>query len=163
MREPVLGRSLHPQEIGDLHAHCTRSRLAPLHHSSLVVLVQYLIPTTKTTWPQHTLASQFSGLCQALAHLEPESTEFACLCARLTTLDKGHSLAVLDKETDQLLKHCQLQQDPHYKEVWGRSYSKELGQLCQGIGRSNKAGGKQVAGTNTFHLIWYLDIPHQKA
>jgi hypothetical protein len=25
-----------------------------------------------------------------------------------------------------------------------------------------KAGGKQVAGTNTFHLIPYLDIPHHK-
>jgi hypothetical protein len=26
----------------------------------------------------------------------------------------------------------------------------------------DKAGGKQVAGTNTFHLISYLDIPHHK-
>ncbi len=89
-------------------AHCTRSRLAPPRDSSLVKLVQYHIPTAKTTRPQNTLASQFDGLCQALALSEPETTEFACLCARLSTLEKGHSLAVLDQESSQLLKHCQL-------------------------------------------------------
>ncbi len=89
-------------------AHCTRLCLAPPCHSSLVALVPYHIPTTKTTRPQNTLASQFAGLCQALALLEPELTEFACLCARLTTLDKGLSLAVLDKESGQFLEHSQL-------------------------------------------------------
>jgi hypothetical protein len=88
--------------------HRTRSRLAPPCHSFLAALVQYHIPTAKTTWSQHTLASQFAGLCQALALLELELTNFACLCARLTSLDKGHSLAVLDKESGQLLEHCQL-------------------------------------------------------
>jgi hypothetical protein len=52
-----------------LIAHCTRSRLAPPCHSSLAALVQYHIPTAKTTRSQHTLVSQFSGLCQALALL----------------------------------------------------------------------------------------------
>jgi hypothetical protein len=116
----------------------------------------------KTTRSPHTFASQFAGLCQALALLEPESTEFACLCARLTSLDKVHSLAVLDKESGQLLKHSQLRQDSCYKEVWDQSYSNELGQLCQGIGMGDKASGKRVAGTNTFHLTWYSDIPHHK-
>jgi len=32
----------------------------------------------------------------------------------------------------------------------------------QGIGTGNKAGGKRVAGTNTFHLITFADIPHHK-
>jgi hypothetical protein len=116
----------------------------------------------KTTWSPHTLASQFVGLCLALVLSEPESADIACLCVQLTSLDKGHSLAVLDKESSQFLKHCQLCQDPHYKEVWDRSYSNELGQLCQGIGMDDKAGGKWVAGTNTFHLTRYLDIPHHK-
>jgi hypothetical protein len=89
-------------------AHCTRSRLAPPRHSSLAALVQYHFPTAKTTRSQHTLASQFAGLCQALALSEPDSTEFACLHARLISLDKGHSLAVLDKESGQSLKHHQL-------------------------------------------------------
>ncbi len=115
----------------------------------------------KTTRSQHSSASQFAGLCQSLARLEHDSTDFACLCTRLTSLDKGHSLAVLDKEFGQLLKHCQLWQDSYYKEVWGRSYS-NYGCLCQGIGTGDKAGSKQVAGTNTFHLIQYSDIPHHK-
>jgi hypothetical protein len=68
-------------------AHCTRSHLAPPRYSSLVALVLYQIPTAKTTRSQHTLASQFAGLCQALALSESESTEFACLCVRLTSLD----------------------------------------------------------------------------
>jgi hypothetical protein len=89
-------------------AHHTRSHLAPPRHSSLVALVQYHIPTAKTTRPQNIMASQFAGLCQALALSEPESTEFACLCARLCTLDEGHSLMVLDKESGQLLEHRQL-------------------------------------------------------
>jgi hypothetical protein len=125
-------------------------------------LVQYHIPTAKTTWPQNTLASQFDSLCQALALSEPETTEFACLCMRLSTLDKGHSLVVLDQESSQLLEHCQLRQDQHYKEVWDHSYSNELGPLCQGIGMGDKAGGKRVTGSNTFHLIAYPDIPHHK-
>jgi hypothetical protein len=89
-------------------AHRTRSRLAPPRHIPLTALMQYHIPFSKTTRPKNNLASQFSGLCQALALSESESTEFACLCARLSTLDKGHSLANLDKESRQLLKHCQL-------------------------------------------------------
>ncbi len=82
-------------------AHRTRSHLAPPPHSSLEALIQYHIPTAKTTRSQHTLVIQFAGLCQALVLLEPELTEFACLCARLTSPDKGHSLAVLDKESSQ--------------------------------------------------------------
>ncbi len=73
-----------------------------------------------------------------------------------------NSLAVLDQESGQLLEHCQLQRDPHYKEVWDCSNSNELGRLCQGIGTGDKAGIKQVAETNTFHLIPYSDIPHHK-
>jgi hypothetical protein len=155
---PIPRVSIIPSPI----AHCTRSRLAPPHHSSLAALVQYHIPTAKTTRSPHTLASLFASLCQALVLLESELTEFACLCARLTFLNEGHSLAVLDKESGQLLEHCKLQQDPCYEEVWDRSYSNELGQLCQGIGMGDKAGSKWVAGTNTFHLTQYSDIPHHK-
>ncbi len=134
-------------------AHRTRSCLAPPHHNSLVALVQYHIPMAKTTWSPHTVAAQFAGLCQALALLEPESTEVACLWARLTSLDEGHSLTVLGKESGQLLEHCQVQQDPSYEEVWDWLCSNELGWLCQGIGTGDKAGG---------HLNRYSDIPHYK-
>jgi hypothetical protein len=33
---------------------------------------------------------------------------------------------------------------------------------AKGVGTGDKVGGKLVAGTNTFHLIAYADIPHQK-
>jgi hypothetical protein len=143
-------------------AYHTRSRLSPPRHSSFVALVQYHIPTAKTTRSQHTLASQLAGLCQTLALLEPESTELACLCARLTSLDKLHSLLIQDKESGQLLEHCQLQRDPRNKEVWDQSYSNELRRLCKGIGMGDKAVGKQISGTNTFHLIQYSKNPHHK-
>ncbi len=99
-RSPLPRMSATPSPI----AHRTRSRLAPPRHSSLAAHIWM----AKTTRSPHTLASKFTGLCQALALLEPESTEFACLCARLTSLDEGHSLAVLYKESGQLLKHCRL-------------------------------------------------------
>jgi hypothetical protein len=49
-------------------------------------LVQYHIPTAKTTQPQDTLSTHFAGLCKALKLSEPEMMEFACLCAKLSTL-----------------------------------------------------------------------------
>ncbi len=72
-------------------AHCTRSRLAPLQHSSLMELVQYHIPTAKTTQPQNILASQFAGLCQAMALSEPEMTE-------LTVSAQGFPLSSRDTD-----------------------------------------------------------------
>ncbi len=67
------------------------------------------------------------------AHAKPLSLRWQNLPlrARLSTLDKGNSLAVLDQESGQLLKHRQLQRDSCYKEVWDPSYSNELGHLCQ--------------------------------
>ena len=68
----------------------------------------------------------------------------------------------MDQETGKLLEHRQLRKHPRYKKVWGRSYSNELGCLCQGISTGDKAGGKRVAGTNTFHIIAYANIPYHK-
>jgi hypothetical protein len=108
-------------------------------------------------WEYH-----FAGLCKALALSKPEVVEFAGLCESFTILNDSDALAVLDHDTGKLLEHRQLSKDPHYKMVWDRSYANKLGHLCQGVGTGDKAGGKRVAGTNTFHLIAYADIPHQK-
>jgi hypothetical protein len=143
-------------------AHWTRARLAPPPLSSFVELVQYHIPTAKTTGLPATKSDQFAGLCKALSLSTLEVIEFTGLCEKLTILDNGDALAVLDQETGKLLEHRQLCKDPHYKKVWDRSYSNELGRLCQGIGTGDKAGGKRVAGTNTFHIIVYVDIPYHK-
>ena len=88
--------------------------------------------------------------------------ELAGLCEKLTILDDDDALAVLDRESGTLLEHRQLRKDPRYKTVWDRSYANEHRRLCQGIATGNKAGGERVAGTNTFHLITFADIPHHK-
>ncbi len=106
------------------------------------------------------MSNHFAGLCKALALSKPEVIEFAGLCESLTILNKGDALAVLNGDTGKLLEHCQLCKVPCYKTVWDRSYANKLGRLCQGVGTWDKAGGKRVAGTNTFHLIAYADIPH---
>jgi hypothetical protein len=108
------------------------------------------------------MLNHFAGLCKALALSKPEVIEFAGLCESLTILNDGDALAVLDPNTGKLLEHPQLRKDPRYKRVWDRSYANKLGRLCQGVGTGDKADGKWVAGTNTFHLIAYADIPHQK-
>jgi hypothetical protein len=59
--------------------------------------------------------------------------------------------AVLNKDTGDLMEMRQLLQNPKYSEVWGKSYTKELGRLAQGV-----PGTK---GTDTIVFIKYDDIP----
>ncbi len=68
---------------------------------------------------------------------------------------------MLNPSTDKFLEHCQLCCDPCYKATWDTSYAK-LGQLCQGIGTGPSPNTKWVAGTNTFFLIDYHNIPCHK-
>ncbi len=75
-------------------------------------------------------SNHFAGLCQALGLSVPEESEFAGLCEKLTILDDGDALAVLDCKSGKLLEHRQLRKDPRYKLVWDRSYANELGRLC---------------------------------
>jgi hypothetical protein len=69
---------------------------------------------------------------------------------------------VLDSSSGEFLEHCQLRRDPRYKATWDTFYTNELGWLCQGIGSGTSPITKQVAGTNTFFLIDYHDIPSHK-
>ena len=71
-------------------------------------------------------------------------------------------LSVLDPSTDEFLEHHQLRRDPRYKATWDTSYANELGRLCQGIGSGTTPDSKRVAGTNTFFIIDYQDIPAHK-
>ncbi len=59
--------------------------------------------------------------------------------------------AVLNKDTGDLMEMRQLLQNPKYSEVWGKSYTKELGRLAQGV-----PGTKR---TDTIVFIKYDDIP----
>ncbi len=61
--------------------------------------------------------------------------------------------AVLDKTTGQLMEMRHLLVNPKNKELWGKSYTKELGRIAQGIPRVSKA-------TGTVIFIQRKAIPH---
>jgi hypothetical protein len=54
--------------------------------------------------------------------------------------------AVLDKDTGELLEMRHLLVNPKYKDVWGKSYTTELGGLAQGIPGISE-------GTNTIVFV----------
>jgi hypothetical protein len=87
---------------------------------------------------------------------------FAYLCQALAQMSSLQALSVLNPSTGKFLEHCQLHQDPRYKATWDTVYANELGWLCQGIGMRSCPNTKQVAGTNTFFLINYHNIPCHK-
>ncbi len=60
--------------------------------------------------------------------------------------------AVLDMNTGKLLEMRHLLLNPKYKELWGKSYTTELGRLAQGIPGISK-------GTDTIVLIARDEIP----
>ncbi len=59
--------------------------------------------------------------------------------------------AVLNNDTGELMEMHHLLPNPKYTELWGKLYTKELGQLAQGV-----SGTK---GTGTIVFIKYKDIP----
>jgi hypothetical protein len=91
-----------------------------------------------------------------------EADGFAYLCAALEIVDSPSALFVLDPTTGDFLEHRQLHCDPCYKTTWDTSYANELGRLCQGIGSGPTPNSQRVAGTDTFCLIDYNDIPLHK-
>jgi hypothetical protein len=63
--------------------------------------------------------------------------------------------AVLDKTMGHLMEMQHLLVNPKYKELWGKSYTKELGCLAQGIPGFSK-------GINTIIFVCRKDIPHDR-
>jgi hypothetical protein len=128
-------------------------------HRRKAPCVTYQMPTAKTIQsPVEPIG--FAGLCRAIPPTEVSG--FAGLCQALSLLDLPEALSVLDPSTGEFLKYCQLRQDPCYKATWDTSYANELGRLCQGIGSGTTPNSKRVAGTNTFFIIDYHDIPAHK-
>ena len=147
-------------------AHRTRARAPALTPLALFTTgrplhecVKYQMPTAKTIWSPVKPVS-FAGLCRAMPPTEVSG--FAGLCQSLSTLDIPVALSVLDPSTGKILKHCQLCWDPRYKATWDTSYANELGRLCQGMGSGTTPDSKRVAGTHTFFIIDYQDIPAHK-
>jgi hypothetical protein len=73
-----------------------------------------------------------------------------CAAQRQYPTDMLHT--VLDKTTGHLMEMWHLLVNPKHKELWGKSYMKELGRLAQGMTGVNK-------GTNTIVFIRRKDIP----
>ena len=42
---------------------------------------------------------------------------------------------VIDEDTGKSLEYRQLKHHPKLAEIWQRSYSNEMGRLCQGVGK----------------------------
>jgi hypothetical protein len=123
--------------------------------------ISYHIPMANTLHvPEEPLG--FAGLYQAFSMSPKEADGFAYLCAALEKVDCPSALSVLDPTTGDFLKHCQLCHDPRYKTTWDTSYANKLGRLCQGIGSGPTLNSQRVAGTNTFCLIDYNNIPLHK-
>ena len=152
MREPIAHRT-HPRV----------QALAPLALFTtgrpLYKCVTYQMPTAKALWsPVEPIG--FAGLCRAMP--DTEVLQFAGLCQALSHLDMPKALSVLDPSTDKFLEHRELRHNPRYKTTWDTSYPNELGRLCQGIVSGTTPTSKRVAGTTTFFLIDYHDIPARK-
>ena len=62
---------------------------------------------------------------------------------------------VLDKDTGELTEYQTLTKNPKYRNLYGKSYIKDLGHLLQGI-----LG--QVEGTNTILFINKEDMPNAR-
>jgi hypothetical protein len=58
---------------------------------------------------------------------------------------------VLNRDTGELMEMRHLLKNPKYSDLWGKSYTKELGRLAQGI--------PGMKGTDTIVFIKYEDIP----
>ncbi len=123
--------------------------------------ISYHIPTAKTSRVSEEPLG-FVGLCQTFSMSSKEADGFAYLCAALEKVDSPSALSLLDPTAGEFLEHCQLCRDPRYKAMWDTSYANELGRLCQGIGSGPRSNSQWVAGTNTFCLIDYNNIPLYK-
>ena len=70
--------------------------------------------------------------------------------------------SVLEQETGKQLNYGQLRKHPRFQETRNKSFSNEIGRLCQGVGTGPNGTGKIIEGTNTFFVIKFEDIPKDR-
>ena len=68
-------------------------------------------------------------------------------------------MIALDEDTGQLLKYRQMHNHPKYAAIWNQSFSKKMGTLCQGVWKGPSGQGQRIAGTDTFFIMDYENIP----
>ncbi len=66
------------------------------------------------------------------------------------------ALAVMEKDTGQLLNYQQLIRNPKYKKAWNLSAANKFGHLAQGVGNC-------IKGTNTIKLIHKHKVPKSRS
>ena len=72
----------------------------------------------------------------------------------------GHvAYSVLYHGTGKPMNYGQLRKHPKFQETRNKSFSNEIGRLCQGVGTGKNGLGKIVEGTDTFYVINFEDIP----
>ena len=67
--------------------------------------------------------------------------------------------SVLYQETGKQLNYGQLRKHPKFQETWNKSFSNEMGRLCQGLGTGTNGIGKRLEVTNILFVIRFEDIP----
>ena len=70
--------------------------------------------------------------------------------------------SVLDNYTVKLMNYVQLRKHPKFQETWNKSFSNEMGRLCQGVGKGKNGLGKIVEGKNNSNVIRFEDIPKDR-
>ena len=73
------------------------------------------------------------------------------------------AMPVLGETPRQLLQYRQIWKHPKFSHIWNTSYSNELVQICQGVGKVSKGlKNQRVEGTNTFRIVRFEDIPRNR-
>ena len=67
--------------------------------------------------------------------------------------------SVLENDTGKQLNYGQLRKNPGFQETRNKSFSNEMGRLCQGVSKGKNGLGKRAEGTNNFYVIRFEDIP----
>ena len=70
--------------------------------------------------------------------------------------------SVLEQEIGKKLNYGQLRKHPRFQETWNKSFSNEMGILCQEVGKGLNGKGKIIEGTNTFFVIKFENIPQDR-
>ena len=91
-----------------------------------------------------------------MAHNSTTPSRSQALAAKILT---HASYSVLDNDTGKKLNYGKLRKHPKFQETWNKSFSNEMGGLCQGFGKGRNGLGKRVEVTNKFHVERFEDIP----
>ena len=80
-------------------------------------------------------------------------------CRFSTSFINKWVLPVYYPKSRQNLGHNQLLCHPQCNNDWDQYYGNERRYLCQGVGKIPNGSAQRVEGTDTFHVIRYIDIP----